>query len=437
MKNRKTIIILCAILGLFSIGKFLFDKYFDRKDNLWEVTYANNDTRPYGTYISYDLIKDIFDKGNVKMTRRSIPHNLKDSLENYFYYDYDDDYISYNRYYDYDDYDEEDFEEEDFSNKYDHITLTDTTSYVFINDRFQADDRDVKYLLDFVGIGNNVFISAETFSFRLMDTLGLKAVDRTDREDSIYTMIDYPQKKYIIKSLSYGTKLTVDSTFRLPSRVLAQSSKNDTVFMQIQYGKGSFYLHTVPTSFVNVNVLDLDKYDFPFRSLSYLPRSNKIIWDEYQTQGPIDSVFSEVSDKAPLRAAVLIILVGLLLFMIFRAKRIQRAIPIVKAPNNSSLEFLDTISNLYYEKRDFTALIKKRHAYFLDFIRKNYYLTTENINQEFIKSLSAKSTVDENDIKQIFDLYQDVDQDNVHISNDAFLRYNNLLERFYKVAKNK
>jgi hypothetical protein len=219
---------------------------------------------------------------------------------------------------------------------------------------------------------------------------------------------------------------------------LGFNSRNDIVFIDVKYGKGHLYLHTVPSAFANVNMLQNEKYDFGFRCLSYLPENSKVIWDEYQKQGTSgeDGEFQMMLNNPPLRIALYIILVGFLLFMLFRSKRIQRAIPIIKPPVNSSLEFMDTISNLYYRKRDFRTILLKRHAFFLDFIRKRYFMLTEVIDNEFVNILSAKSTMDRDKLNELFGIYKDLST-LAFIEVEPFIRYNSLLEEFYKTVKNK
>ena len=258
------------------------------------------------------------------------------------------------------------------------------------------------------------------------------------KDDSIFALIDHPDKKYPFKTVYGTTRFNVDSC-KHPVRVLTTTqTTNDTVFIDITYGKGHIFLHTVPTAFANINMINLEKYDFGFRCLSYLPQNSKIVWDEYQKQGAIGegSDFKVMLSNPPLRIALYIILGGLLLFMIFRAKRTQRIIPVIKPPVNSSLEFLSTLSNLYYKKKDFHTIIEKRHAYFLDYIRKHYYMSTENIDNEFINILSAKSGGDKDKLSELFLIYKDVST-LAFMPNEAFLKYNSLLEEFYRSVKNK
>lgn len=436
-------------MGIVVVTLMFFFRSLNRKATLWEATYANNDTRPYGTYITYQLLKDVFKPGNISSTRKPIYNNLKDSLSIYFEYPELDEsdpnnikpvndsrsYSYYDEYKELDEYKKEFKESENPLEMYDGWGLPDTTAYIFVNKSFEIQKYEIEYLLDFVGLGNNVFISAETFSPLLTDTLGIEVDRRHNASDTIYTLTDYPQKKYSISHRYYGSSLKTDSC-KHPVRVLAKSNGHETVFIQVKYGNGSFFFHTVPNSFINYNQLDLKKYDFAYRSLSYIPKNNKILWDEYQTQGPINSIFREMFKSSPLIIALIIIIVGFLLFMIFRAKRTQRIIPIIKPPVNSSIEFLDTISNLFYKKRDMNAIANKRHAYFLDFIRKNYYMTTEHIDADFIKSLSAKSGMEEVKLNELFELYRDIST-LYEIPSEKFLKYNSLLEEFYRKAKHK
>ena len=433
MKDKK-MIALIAVIVLLMIGLSIV-KSRQPKPEDWSVTFINTKTAPYGTYITYQLLEDVFEKGNIRSTRRPIYNNLKKGIDPYIYPEEDD--------YTYNESDTENYEDTTAYNDqtswyHDLKNMPDTTSYLFVNTSFNLDDLDLEYLLDFIGLGNNVFISAEDFSYKFTDTLGIKVKKSYNRNDSIFSLKDYAGKTYPFSTLYGATRLNTDSC-QHPVRVLGtDKSGQDTTFIDITYGKGHIYVHTIPTAFVNVNMLRTEKYDYGFRCLSYLPQNSKIIWDEYQKQGAIgeDSDFKVMLANPPLRIALYIILGGLLLLMIFRAKRTQRIIPVIKPPVNSSLEFLSTISNLYYKKKDFHTIVEKRHAYFLDYIRKHYYMPTENIDDEYINVLSSKSGADKDNLKELFFIYKDIST-LAYIPNESFIRYNSLLEEFYRNVKNK
>lgn len=460
MRDKKTTILI-AVIVLLVVG-LSFAKSRAPKPVDWKPTFINTKTAPYGTYITYQLLEDIFEKKNIRSTRIPIYNNLKKPNSKYLYYEDENDYIydkeEYNYTDSYDDtyniaeadttYTEDYYEEYDADSidlaDYDPSewfheleNIADTTSYIFINTKFMLDRLDLKYLLDFAGLGNNVFVSAEVFDREFMDTLKIRTDIKYYAKDTTYTLVDYQQREYRIGNLYGLATLNTDSCPH-PVQVLGMNNKKDTVFIDVKYGKGHIYLHTVPTAFANINMLQTRKYDFGFRCLSYLPENSKIIWDEYQKQGISgnDSEFRVLLANPPLRTALYIILAGFLLFMIFRAKRTQRIIPVINPPVNSSLEFLGTVSNLYYRKKDFSTIVEKRHAYFLDFIRKHYYMTTENIDGEFINVLSAKSGMEKGKLSELFMLHKDLMM-LPYSSNDMFLKYNSLLEEFYRNAKNK
>lgn len=459
MKDKKMItLIVVIVLLLFGLS---FARSKAPKPVDWSPTFINSKTGPYGTYITYQLLSDIFDKKNIRVTRMPVYNNLNKNVGEYLTYDdsysYEDndysDTYEESTVSDYPDYETDSttghIEEQVGINstpelEYDPTSwyadldnISDTTSYIFINTSFTLDKLDMEYMLDFVGLGNNVFISAETIDRKLMDTLKIKTDAKYFQTDTVYNLTDHSAKKYSFGSIQGQVKFNTDSC-KLSVRPLAFNNKKDTVFIDVKYGKGHIYLHSVPSAFANVNMLQTGKYDFGFRCLSYLPKNSKIIWDEYQKQGSLGegSDFKVMLNNPPLRVALYVILIGFLLFMLFRSKRIQRAIPIVKPPVNSSLEFLGTISNLYYRKKDFNTILAKRHAYFLDYIRKHYYMPTENIDNEFVNVLSAKSGMNKDKLSELFHIYKDLST-LAFIETQPFLRYNNLLEEFYRTVKNK
>lgn len=64
------------------------------------------------------------------------------------------------------------------------------------------------------------------------------------------------------------------------------------------------------------------------------------------------SPFRYFLSQPPLRWALYLSMASILLFMIFTARRKQRAIPVIREPENKSLEFVELIGTLYYQKKD-------------------------------------------------------------------------------------
>ncbi|NDV70327.1 DUF4350 domain-containing protein [Dysgonomonas sp. 25] len=433
MKDKKVLIV--VIVSVLLLLVLSWAKSNEKKPPSWEPTLYNSDTNPYGTYITYELLKDITDDAAVYTTRQPVYNNVQKYLDGYiYYYDNEEDEYSY-------DDDGEEYTppviDMSFYNTVDD--LIDTTTYMFVNLEFDLEDADTPYFLDFVGIGNNAFISAEKISHTLLDTLGVNDRRKFFTMDSTYLLADYKNKSFRLRNYEANTKLQMKDCPH-PYKVLATNNQNDTVFVQIKYGKGNIYLHTMPIMFSNIHMLKKDKYDFAFHCLSYIPRSNNILWDEYQKQGLIgeQSIFRVMLNSVSLRIALYLIVIGLLLYMIFESKRIQRAIPVMKPPVNSSVEFAGTLSNLFYRKQDYASIARYRMTYLLDFIRKNYYLSASSefaLDDEFIEILYMKSGMSKEKLSQMFFAYKNVMRYPATAKN-YYWEFTDLLEEFYRHVKN-
>jgi hypothetical protein len=77
-----------------------------------------------------------------------------------------------------------------------------------------------------------------------------------------------------------------------------------------------------------------------------------------------------VLSEPPLKWAIYSMLILLILFMVFTAKRRQRIIPVVKAPANRTFGFMQLISNLYYQKHENGEILKMKHLYFCAEIKR-------------------------------------------------------------------
>lgn len=422
MKDKK-IKIYVIFIALLCLG-LVFVEMNRKQEVNWEPTFINSDKNPYGTYICYNLLNDVFPKSNVWESRYAITNELEYVIDEQgsSYYDYS--------------------EEE---------PLYENTSYIFISKNFGenqqsyyapkpfgVDKLDIKNLLNFVEEGNNAFIAAEKMSPLLLDSLKLEIKTEWSSSDSIYTFNDLKAKEFAFRGIQKGQHYIVaKDSCSLEMRTLVQSKRlKRAIFVKIKHGKGYIYLHSMPIVFTNVELLKLHKYDFAFTCLSYLPKNNNIIWDEYLKQGRVGeySSFRVIWNHPALLYTYFILLFGGLIFVLFRIKRMQRIIPVIEPPVNNSIEFLDTISNLYYKKQAYESIAEKRHNYFLEMIRSRYYLSTENADDEFKKNLSLKSGVNINIINNIFELRNVIKQE-YYVSNSSLLRYNNTLEEFYRQMK--
>jgi hypothetical protein len=97
----------------------------------WSYSFSKNDKIPYGAYILYDLLPDIFPGAGIRMIQKPL-YSV--------------------------------FQEQDTLN----------SNYIILNKTFDPDPLSMKSLLQFVARGNTLFLAAEQFSRQFSDTLGFR-----------------------------------------------------------------------------------------------------------------------------------------------------------------------------------------------------------------------------------------------------------------------
>ena len=75
-------------------------------------------------------------------------------------------------------------------------------------------------------------------------------------------------------------------------------------------------------------------------------------------------------------------LAGLGLFMIFESKRRQRVIPVIEPVKNKSLEFVETVGQLYYQQADHASIAEKKIQYWLAYVRQRFNIPTTELAEE-------------------------------------------------------
>src|SRR5690606_995155 len=145
-------------------------------------------------------------------------------------------------------------------------------------------------------------------------------------------------------------------------------------------------------------------------AMSYLPGQN-LYFDSYTKY--FNSYYGDAEQKSDLgwfleqsafKWAWYWALFFMLLFIVFNAKRRQRIVQVIKPLSNTTVEFVKTISNLYYETQDHKNLVHKKITYFLEKVRTDYNLDTSLLDEEFIDRLAAKSGKKKEQVAKLINL---------------------------------
>ena len=323
-----------------------------------------------------------------------------------------------------------------------------TSNYLLINDFLDLDKQEAHQLLQYVHDGNDTFIAASSFGDILSDTLNIEVETQYSiKEDTVQIRLtnnSFSKRNYNLSRGVYNTNFSsVDSlnttllgylSFNPEEGLINKASTKKTEgpnFIRVKFGKGNFFLNTTPQTFTNYYMLK-DNADYVANAFSYLGDKD-VYWDNYKKSGlvVINSPMRFILNQESLRWAYYLGMIGLLIFVVFKAKREQRIIPVIKPLENSSIEFAKAVGGLYYEHRDFTDLISKKINYFLEHIRSHYYLNTETITEKTARDLSAKSGKPLSETQEIIDLITYL-RNKIHHSEQDVIQLNKKLNQFKK-----
>lgn len=393
-KTKIQITLLALLLIILVVIKHSIPKPLN-----WDKTYEYGDKIPYGCSGLYSVLNDLFPSHKISLNRSSYYRYLQGK------------------------------------------SLPDN-SIIIITDKFSPDTTDRKALLDQVALGNNLFIAASDIDNKMCHLLGIKLqttgfvlnpftqgekkVVFTDKELIKCGDFSAENINYYIDSIDYST-----------TEVLARGASDNAVyFIKVQYGDGYVYVNLIPEAFTNYHFIYLKNDRFASTCLSYLPANSDVIWDEYYKpysssyQTPLRYILSSPA----LRAAYILLVFSLLVYIIFTARRKQRIVPVMKPLKNTSLDFVETIGRLYFHKSNHRDIALKRFSYLTEWIRTNRGINTAHINDEFYTTLSARTGTDRDRIVNLFNVAAGISAKTT-INKENLINFNRLIEEFYNNVK--
>lgn len=220
-------------------------------------------------------------------------------------------------------------------------------------------------------VGGTLFVDSVPKVKRLAYTLSTAGYDY--RLDSLYVG-DFT-----------GFDTIVDEKERI-ERIDTFAIKKIPVAVSVPYGKGEVIFVSSPLLFTNYGMLEGNTFVYIFRLMSYLADLPVYRTEAYvKTDAMLvaeQSPFREFIKRPPLRWALYLALLGVVLFMIFTARRRQRVIPIISKPANRSLEFIQLIGTLYYQRKDHVDLVRKKFKLFAEELRKTAGVDISDVNTD-------------------------------------------------------
>lgn len=390
MKSLKIYVFIASVLLIF----YLVAQYNKPKPTDWSATLRNADKIPFGTYILYHQLNDIFQGAVIQPTRQNAYTVANDTHGN-------------------------------------------KNTYLIVCNGAELSTYSYKKLIQFVTKGNEVFIAADYFGQTLQKELKIETNSELNLKNTI--KISFLRKglqtnQFALDRNCSNTFFSAFDTTRAGVEGINEFKHSN--YLKFKIGKGALYLNSNPLMFSNYSLLHPQGAAYAAAALSCLNNKDYILWDEFYTRknDENESPMRVFLSNAALRYAYYTAFFSLLLFVLYDIKRRQRIIPVITPLGNSTVEFINIVGQLYYEEHNNTDIAQKKLAYWLEQVRTRYNVKPTETDTDFSQTLSQKSGADPALISKIMQ-YAPQLQPNAQTSDDELIRLNQLIEQFYAQSR--
>ena len=346
MTNRtKFIIGILLLLGIIFAIEYRMNPKF-----VWNPTYSHTDAQPFGCMLFDSVMQASMPKG-YSVTKKTVWQLRHDSV---------------------------------FTKRKSILIATDDFIY----------NSDIRDIFGLVEDGHTVLIAARRLNY-LADTLQIDYHYNNDFNISNIAgrNIEKTDLRWTQDSAAYrGHPLSVSLYDQMIPYTLEgnDSVACDTLMSLIKYdddkeqvdeypvalsfkrGKGELILVSAPLLFTNYMTISGRGSLLQARLMERLKAYPTIRMECYVQSAAMSesSQFYVFLQQPPLRWALYLSVLSVLLFCVFTARRRQRVIPVIRKPQNMNLEFVRLIGSLYWQQHDNAGLLAKKLAYATDEIRR-------------------------------------------------------------------
>lgn len=368
MENRTVLAIIIGamiIIGLFVYTQY---EYQDVPNNKFETAYQLDSKYPHGLWMYRNLIEETFCDKRVELV----------SLDS----------LSYRR----------------------------NTSLIAVHqrDRFNSYKSEI---LEYVSNGNSALLSTESYFAFIHDSIypfpgRLNSITSGDydifgsRDTSAtltYQSPPFPQQitdSITVNRIKYFYNTIVDPVIAC--------NRNNGIAFQYEIEKGSIIYHSMPHLFTNTQLSTQPGINHFYHSISLISSDTILIYDPltFRTdKDPPEDYLSYIFSQKSLKAAYFIALYGMLGFVVFNSKRVQRQIPVQYKNRNTLGEYIDTLTELNYSIGNHSNMIKVMRDIFFHTVYNKYYI--EKTDPEFVTKFAKKSKIPKAQIEVILRRFEE------------------------------
>jgi hypothetical protein len=283
-------------------------------------------------------------------------------------------------------------------------------TYFVVTSHFEPDSVLAEMLLGFAARGNTVFIAAERVSGVVARRLAISSDlrPRFERFDPDFVLqLANPRLRkdgghQFAEPLAWSFVTPLDT-----GRVTVLGYARDTLatYVRVHVGSGQVYVMSTPRALTNAALLDGDGAAYAAAALSYLP-AQPVVWDtHYKPMRSVEgAVLRYVQEDPALGWAYYTLLVATILIVLFRGRRWQRPIPVVRPPENHALAFARTVGQLYHQRGDDALLVERQAQHLLERLRRALHDPDLTLAPEHRDRIGRSLGVARDEVDALFDM---------------------------------
>lgn len=214
-------------------------------------------------------------------------------------------------------------------------------------------------------------------------------------------------------------------------KTVEEENSDQANFIKAKFGNGNIYVHCEPLFLTNYYLLQSGNTKYIEDVFSYLDDRETLWFVEANTKESRFFMRFILANPA-LKYAWWLLLGGLILFIFFNAKRKQRTVPIFEPLKNTSVDFVKSIGNLYLQEGDFHDMMAKKAQYFLNKVRLDLLIDTQNLNEEFAKKLQLKTGKNIEIINEAVVLIKKAQDPYASVMKEDLARMNKILDEILR-----
>lgn len=374
-------IIIMVILALLEVNK--------KEVTDWRKNFDVNEKSPFGLFVFNEEVKGLF-KNNLKKVDQTP-------------YDY------YNQY-----------------KKGPHNIL------IIEND---IDTESWNKIMDQVSNGSDAMLIVSQIPKEISDSIGYYDSQLSFEDQNVLKLTDKKYQNDFIRLDKFpsGRGFTfIKPGVGVLGKTVEKNNDDQANFIKVKFGKGNMYVHCEPLFLTNYYLLKTGNTKYAQDVFSYLEDRETLWFVESNTK--VSKFFMRfILSKPALKYAWWVFLGGLILFVFFNAKRKQRVVPIIDPLKNTSVDFVKSIGNLYMQEGDFHDMMAKKAQYFLNKVRMDLLIDTQNLDEEFAKKLHLKTGKTIEMINEAVILIKKAQDPYASVMKEDLARMNKLLDEIIKM----